>query len=414
MSPSWESILGASGASAVAVAVGFLVRQLGLHRVAAYDEPLDSARRDLKMSMRPLAAAVGALATGALCIVSLWLPLAPGHGPTLLGVGAAVAIGTATWFICRGVGAPTPAAWAAAALTTLSVLADRFDAVQTSLQPLRAVSFPVGEHRVTLLGLITSLATLLVLYAAGRFAYRLATLLIRRSSRWDEAHRTFAEKVVAIVLVTVVVLVSLDVAGLGGTLLTLFSGTLGLGLGFGLRSVLSNLVAGLLLLWERSVKPGDTIAVDETVGEVTSVGIRAVAVKTRDEKVYLIPNETLITDTVENWGFGSHDVRERIVVEVAMDSDLDLVEDLLVRAAASAPRVLTDPAPAVRITDLTPSGIKHELRFWIADPERGRANVKHLVYRDFLRSFAENGIRMPSPGVEVTRTPASVPSAFDD
>lgn len=102
---------------------------------------------------------------------------------------------------------------------------------------------------------------------------------------------------------------------------------------------------------------------------------------------------------MENWGYRSREVRERISVVVAYDSDFDLVEELLADAASSTDRVLDDPAPAVRIVDFTSAGVQHELRFWIEDPEKGRANVKSIVYRKILDAFRLRRIEMPAPGL---------------
>lgn len=373
--------------------------------IRRHDSRLDPAREHLDLTLRRVADALGTATSTIVFAIGVGMQATDGPAETLLMLLTGISAGLAVVLATRGVGTGWVSALAAGLVVAALVLQDFLEPVNRLLAPLESLSVPLGDQRITALGVLTAAISLLVLYAAGRFVYRLVAVAAERHPHWNQAQKALTVKLAGIVLVTVAVIFAIDIAGLGGTMLTLFSGTLGLGIGFGLKNIFSNLVAGVLLLMDRSVSPGDTIAVDEAVGEVTDVGIRAVTVETRDRKVYIVPNETMVTETVENWGYGNTHVRESVTVNVAYDSDLDLVEKLLIDAAASTDRVLKDPAPGVRIVDLAPAGITHELRFWIADPEAGRANVKHVVYRSFLDSFAEHDIRLPSPGVEISRRP---------
>src|SRR5690606_33584884 len=154
--------------------------------------------------------------------------------------------------------------------------------------------------------------------------------------------------------------------------------------GFGLQKTFGNLVAGIILLMDRSIKPGDVIAVSdmsgrESFGQIRKIGVRAISVVTRDRKEYLIPNENLMINQVENWSYSSREVRVKAPVGVAYGTDLDLAEKLLLQAAVDAPRVLAEPVPRVLLMGFGASSIDFEIRFWITDPEEGVSGVRSEV-----------------------------------
>jgi len=147
-------------------------------------------------------------------------------------------------------------------------------------------------------------------------------------------------------------LIGVDLLGIDLTALTVFSGAFGLAIGFGLQKIFGNLIAGIILLLDKSIKPGDVIAVadqsgQQTFGQIRRIGIRAVSVTTRDEREYLIPNENLMINQVENWSYSSKNVRVQVPVGVSYDADMALAEKLMLEAAAKARRVLATPPPTV-------------------------------------------------------------------
>jgi len=152
---------------------------------------------------------------------------------------------------------------------------------------------------------------------------------------------------------------------------------------------------------DKSIKPGDVIAVNDgisnTVGEVKKIGIRAVSVTTRDKKEYLIPNENLMINQVENWSYSSRDVRIRVPIIVSPNSDLELAEKLMLEAAMACERVLRTRQAAVWITEIAETGVAFEIRFWINDPEEGLASVRSDVLKGVWRRFKEHGIALPDP-----------------
>ncbi|MCH7860103.1 MAG: mechanosensitive ion channel, partial [Proteobacteria bacterium] len=170
---------------------------------------------------------------------------------------------------------------------------------------------------------------------------------------------------------------------------------------FGLQKTFGNLIAGIILLMDRSIKPGDVIVVGDSFGWVNKIGVRAVSVVTRDGKEHLIPNEILMTQEVENWSYTDRNVRVRIPVTVAYDSDLKLAQALMLRAAKESPRALDDPPTNVRLSAFGESGVEHEILTWISDPESGVGNVKSDVLNRLWVMFHEHGIALALPQREV-------------
>jgi small-conductance mechanosensitive channel len=157
---------------------------------------------------------------------------------------------------------------------------------------------------------------------------------------------------------------------------------------------------------DRSIKPGDVITVSDTAGnesfgQIRKIGIRAISVVTRDRKEHLIPNENLMINQVVNWSYSSREVRVKAPVGVAYGTDLDLAEKLLLEAAVSAPRVLTEPRPSVRLMAFGPSSIDFEIRFWITDPEDGVSGARSEVLKRVWRLFKANGIELPFPQLDL-------------
>ena len=221
----------------------------------------------------------------------------------------------------------------------------------------------------------------------------------------DGTQRALGEKLMTVVVWTAAVLVGIDAAGINLTTLTVFSGAFGLAVGFGLQKTFGNLIAGVILLMDRSIKPGDVIAVNDTKGStfgvVSRIGVRAVSVTTRDEREILIPNEILMTTQVENWSYSSRQVGITIPLGVAYGSDIELAEKLLLEAAATVPRVLKDPAPSVLLHAFGPSSIELHIAVTIEDPENGVGNVRSDVLKAAWHGLRANGVEIPFPQSDV-------------
>ncbi|MFP6855071.1 MAG: mechanosensitive ion channel domain-containing protein, partial [Opitutales bacterium] len=193
------------------------------------------------------------------------------------------------------------------------------------------------------------------------------------------------------------ILVALNTVGLDLSSFALLGGAIGVGIGFGLQKVVSNLVSGLILLLDRSIKPGDVIEIDETYGWINSLRARYASVITRDGKEHLIPNEDLITNKVINWSFSHKNVRVRIPFGISYDSDPREAIDLCLDAARAEPRVLNDPDPRCLVRGFGDNSLDLELRFWIADPANGVGNIRSAVLLSVWDRFKQANVTIPFP-----------------
>lgn len=281
-------------------------------------------------------------------------------------------------------------AWTVAALNIFGLL----DETMTLLD---SWSVNIGQVRLSPL---TAIKIAVALWFALWLATALATLLekrLERSADTNASTRVLIAKLTRISLVMLAILIALSSVGIDLTALAIFSGALGVGLGFGLQKIFSNLVSGVILLMDKSIKPGDTIALGNTFGWINYHGLRYTSVITRDGTEHLIPNEELITQRVENWSYSNDLVRLKAPVGISYDSDVRLAIQLCTEAAEMNPRVLLDPAPRAQLMGFGDSSVNLELRLWIDDPQQGRANVLSEVLLSIWDKFHEHGISIPFP-----------------
>jgi small-conductance mechanosensitive channel len=269
------------------------------------------------------------------------------------------------------------------------------------IKQLDGIGFDIGESRISIYRALLILIVVACVFIVGRIADGLVKRLFHRITPLDATERLLGQKIASIVVWLVAILIGIDVLGINLTALTVFSGAFGLAIGFGLQKTFGNLIAGIILLMDRSIKPGDVIAIEggdtNVVGQVKKIGIRAVSVITRDKIEYLIPNENLMVNQVENWSYSSRDVRVKVPVGVAFDTDIVFAETLMLRAARETARVLASPEPSVWLHALGENGIQFEIQIWIDDPEEGLGNVRSDVLKRLWALFRENGIRVPHP-----------------
>lgn len=277
------------------------------------------------------------------------------------------------------------------ALAQVQMLAARVSAV------LDRIGLDVGRTRISVLSVLTFIVVAILIYVAARVTMRMTSRLVRRSTHLDGSQKVLIQKLVGIVIVAFAIMLGIDLIGIDLTALTVFSGALGLAVGFGLQKTLGNLIAGVILLIDKSVKPGDVIVVGDTFGAISKIGVRAVSVVTRDGKEHIIPNELLMTEAVENWSYSSRNVRLRIPVGVSHDSDLALAQQLMLQAARVPERVLDEPAPAVWLKAFGENAVEHDILVWVADPELGVGNVQSEILNALWLLFKENGVHLPFP-----------------
>jgi small-conductance mechanosensitive channel len=329
-----------------------------------------------------------------------WHPLSA----LILGIATGATTARATVAILRGLGLPRGVAWAAGALAFGAVFSHAIGGFDAARQTLDHVGMNIGRRRLTLFSLVQVSFTVLVLFAAVRLANRLVNQWIKSVRGFDPTQRLLVQKLASIVAVIAAFFIGIDALKIDLTAFTVFSGAFGLAIGFGMQKTIGNLIAGIILLMDRSIKPGDVIVVGDSFGWVNKIGVRAVSVVTRDGKEHLIPNENLMTQEVENWSYTDRNVRVRIPVTVAYDCDLKLAQELMLRAAKESPRALNNPPTNVRLTAFGDSGVEHEILTWISDPESGVGNVKSDVLNRLWVMFQEHEIKLPVPRRDIRIT----------
>lgn len=274
------------------------------------------------------------------------------------------------------------------------------------LATLDSISFDAGKVHISVLtvlqGLISVGATLLLAMWIGRTIEQ----RLMQTDVMEMNVRVVLVKVMRSVLVVVAVLLSLSLVGIDLTILSVFGGALGVGLGFGLQKIASNYVSGFIILLDRSIKMGDLISVDNRQGVISGLTSRYIVLKAADGTESLVPNDTLITQTVVNQSYNDRSVWVGLPISVAYNSDLDLVMQVMIAATDDNPRILKDPAPGAFVTAFADSGINLTLGFWLADPENGQMGLKSEINLNIWRAFKKHGIEIPYPRRDIMVLPA--------
>lgn len=294
-------------------------------------------------------------------------------------------------------------AWSFVAATILGISDDIGQLLDTA-------GFSVGSYRLSAL---TVLQGAIVFSILMWVAINLGDFLDRRIQKIDEltpSLRVLIGKVTRISLLVFAILVAISSIGIDLTALTVFSGAVGVGIGFGLQKVVSNFISGIIILMDQSIKPGDTISLGETFGWIRELRARFVSVVTRDGREFLIPNEDFITTQVINWSFSDQYVRLDVPFGVSYNSDPHEVTKLAIEAAGRVDRVdSTRNPPVCWMTAFGDSSLDFLLRFWIRDPQAGLTNVRGKVLLALWDTFKEHDINIPFPHREIImRSPVEV------
>ncbi len=257
------------------------------------------------------------------------------------------------------------------------------------------IELPIGKGSVSLLtiaeGALAIIVTLTVtLWLSGLIDQRLA-----QATSIDNTTRALVAKLIRAVLLVVGVLVALESIGFDLTLLTVFGGALGVGVGLGLQKLAANYIAGFTILLEKSIRLGDMITVDNRQGRVAKVSNRFVVLRSLDGIEAFVPNELLVTTTVLNHSHASHDIRVSATVRIAYASDVEAALRLMEEAARAEPRLVSTPdPPAAFVNALGENGVDLELILWVAGPGAGVQSLRSGVNRRILASFAASGIEI--------------------
>jgi len=267
---------------------------------------------------------------------------------------------------------------------------------------LDEIQIPLGKTRISLLSigsavLVVVFTLIITLWISGLVEQRLS-----HATQFDANLRVVFGKLVRATLLLVGVLIALQAIGFDLTLLSVFGGALGVGIGLGLQKLASNYIAGFTILMDRSIRLGDMVTVDGRYGAVSKVTSRYVVVRSLDGVEAIVPNETLVTTTVLNHSYSTRNVRFALQVQISYDSDVDRALALMEEAARSHDRVLRLPDPPTAfLASFGDNGMVLELGLWIADPEKGQLNLRSALNRDILKAFGANDIRLPFPQRDV-------------
>lgn len=280
--------------------------------------------------------------------------------------------------------------WGVAVLHSLGLL-------PMVLDELNTISLTLGKTEITLLGLIegslaAGLAVVLVLWLASLLEQHVI-------NRWvqDLSMRKVGMNVTRVVLIALGLLIALSWVGVDLTTLSVMGGALGVGLGFGLQKIASNYVSGFLVLIERALRIGDNVRVDGFEGRITDIKTRFTVIRAGNGRESIVPNETLITQRVENLtGFDRQFALSTTLV-VGMQSDVQQVTAILLDAAKRQPRVLEAPAPSVQFVDFVEHGLQFTLTYHINDPQNGQGNVRTDVNLALLEGLRSAGVELPVP-----------------
>jgi len=262
---------------------------------------------------------------------------------------------------------------------------------------LDSAAITVGKVNISALTVIQGTIALGILLWITSVIGQLAESRIKASPNLTPSIQVLSTKLLRISLAAIAFLFALNIVGIDITALAVVGGAIGVGLGFGLQKIFANLVSGFILLLDKSIKPGDVIAVTDYYGRVDSLGARYVSVLTRDGIEHLIPNEELITNRVENWSYSQSLLRIRKTVGIHYKSDVRKAIKLCLEAADETPRILKEPAAVCHMQEFADSSVNLEIRFWIDDPMNGRANVISPLLLNIWDKFHEHGIEIPYP-----------------
>lgn len=385
---------------AVAVAVAYGVARLLAPRLRGLLERV-SATSPSRRYAEPVLRTVAPLSLALLWLALQWTSmLAAANARWPHHVLTAVVSLLAAWVVIRVVTrlvGDTPwsrfiavCAWSVAALSILDLL-------DAAVRVLDGMAIDLGEARVSMLGVVKAVAVLVVLLWMANAASRLLERRIQATPALTPSARVLFGKLFKSALIALSIIVTIEAIGIDLTTLAVFGGAVGLGLGFGLQRVVSNLVSGVILLLDRSVKPGDVITIGDTFGWINSLGARYVSVITRDGTEHLISNEELISQRVENWSYSSDLVRIKLPFGISYDSDVKKAIALALKAVDGVERVLKEPRPVCHLIGFGESSVELELRVWIRDPQQGVANVRSQILLRIWELYNDNDVRFPFP-----------------
>ncbi|MBV8165498.1 MAG: mechanosensitive ion channel, partial [Alphaproteobacteria bacterium] len=298
------------------------------------------------------------------------------------------------------------ATWVLVALNILHLLAP-------TEQLLDSLAVSAGDLRISVFLLLKGMLIAALLIWAALALARVVDVRLQRVPSLTPSLRVLLSKLLRLGLLAIAISLVLSSVGISLASFAVVGGAVGVGIGLGLQKVVSNLVSGLILLLDKSVKPGDVIQIGERFGWISALNSRYASLTSRDGHEYLIPNEQLITNEVINWSYSSNHIRLEVPVGVSYESDPHQVRALLIGAALRPARVLRQPAPVCNLVALGDSRLEFHLRFWIDDPKNGIQNIKSEVLLAVWDTLKAAGVTLPYPqqDVHIRSVPPGAPTA---
>ena len=293
--------------------------------------------------------------------------------------------------------------WSIAALNIVGIL-------EKTRVLLQSVGFAIGGVDLNLLSILKAAAIFTILLKGVNWLSKYLEKKLIEIPEVTPSTRLMITKGINISMLFLIALIALNSVGINLTALAVFSGAVGVGVGFGLQKVVGNFISGLILLSDKSIKPGDVIQLEGVYGWVNEMGGRCVSVITRDEKEYLIPNEDLITRQVINWSYSSKRIRIRVPIGISYNADPHEAIRLIVETVGDIERILSNPPPVCLLIGYGDSSVDLELRFWIEDPQNGVTNLTSKVLLKVWDTLKANNIEIPFPQRDVH---LKMPAGFD-
>lgn len=278
---------------------------------------------------------------------------------------------------------------------------------------LEAVTFPLGKQRISLIGLIQGAMWVVITVLAAMWLGTAVEDRLMKVNALDNNFRVVLSRLARAALIVAALLISLSLVGIDLTVLSVFGGALGVGLGLGLQKIASNYVSGFIILLDRSLRIGDMITVDKYYGAVTQIRTRFTVLRGLDGVEALVPNEMLVSSPVQNHSYTEKNVRLKINVQISYQSDLEKALGILVEQAKLHARTLVEPTPAAYLLGFGADGLDLELGLWINDAEQGTLGVRSDINRAIWQEFQRQGIDVPFPQRDV-RIVSNTPLNLDN
>lgn len=266
---------------------------------------------------------------------------------------------------------------------------------------LKSLALPVGSTSLSLYTVITGSIIVGIAIIIAMWLSRITEQRILKADKLDINLRYVLVKIVKTLLVIIAVLIALPMVGINLTILSVFGGALGVGLGLGLQKIASNYVSGFIILADHSVRPGDRLNINNFTGYVTKITARFVVLRSSDGSEALIPNDTFVSNTVINDSYSSKIMSTNLTLQVAYNTDLPLALEILKEVASKQARVCDDPKPNSFVTGFADSGINLYVNYWINDPENGFMSINSAILLEIWTRFKEVGIEFPFPQQEI-------------